>query len=88
MKVIHTFTKEIVLTLVGQELDEAMEALNLHYVGEKNCNEYKEGKLVSKYPNFEKDVPAFPESHYTVRRGNVVKLNLELLEDGSLRIKN
>ena len=88
MKVLHTFTKEIVLSLDGFEIQDAIKLLNLHYIGEENCNEYKDGKYVAKFPDIERDVPAFVESHYTVRRGKVVKLKVELLEDGSLRVKN
>lgn len=88
MKVLHTFTKEITISLDEVELRKAYGVLNLHYVGEENCNHVVGGRNVAKYPDIERDVPAFTESHYTVRRGNVVKLKVELLEDGSLRIKN
>lgn len=88
MKVLHTFTKEIVLSLDGKEIQDAIKLLNLHYVGEENCNKYKDGKYVSKYPDIERPGPAFVESHYIVRRGKEVTLKVELLEDGSLRVKN
>jgi len=88
MKVLHTFKKKIVIHLDYDESDIATSALNMFYVGEPNCNHLVDGKLVAKYPEIEKSVPAFRESHYNCRRSQIVIIEVELMENGTIRIKN
>ena len=78
----------ITIRLEGHQRDEALKHINLHYVHDEQCNEYKDGKVVSKYPEFEKEHPEFIEAHYSVCRSYAGQtIDVELLSDGSLRLK-
>lgn len=86
--VLQTFKMPITLHLEGRQREEAMRLLNLHYVQDEQCNEYKDGKLVAKYPEFEKQHPEFKEAHYSVCRHYAGQtIDVELLSNGKLRIK-
>jgi hypothetical protein len=86
--VLHEFEIPITIHLEGPRRDEALKLLNLHYVQDEQCNEYKDGKLIAKYPEFEKEHPEFKESHYSVFRSYAGQtITIELLSDGSLRLK-
>lgn len=87
MKVLHTFDYPITIHLDYQQKQKAFAVLNLHYLGDEQCNAYVEDKgLIGKYP--EKETSEFKESHYNCCRGQIAFIKVELLEDGSLRIKN
>lgn len=86
--VLHTFKMPITLRLEGSQRDEALKLLNLHYVQDEQCNKYEDGKIVPKYPEFEKDHPEFVESHYAMCATYTgYTVDLELLSDGTLRLK-
>lgn len=87
MKVLKTFTLQLPINLAGQDRKDAQYLLNLHYLGDVECNEWKDGKLVAKYSEIEKNTPEFQEAHYTINRGCIVNLELELLENGYLRLR-
>ena len=86
--VLHTFKMPITIRLEGSQRDKALKLLNLHYVQDEQCNKYEDGKIVPKYPEFEKDHPEFAESHAAVRRSTIgYTVDVELLSDGTLRLK-
>jgi hypothetical protein len=87
--ILHTFKMPVDIRLERHQRDEALKLLNLHYVQDEQCNEYKDGKLIAKYPEFEKEHPEFKESHYSVCRSYAGQtIDVHLLSDGSLRLKN
>ena len=87
--VLHTFKTPITIRLEGSQLDEALKLLNLHYVQDEQCNKYEDGKIIPKYPEFQKDHPEFVESHYAVCRSTIkYPVDIELLSDGTLRLKH
>lgn len=86
MKVLHTFKKQIVISLNEREIDQAFQALNMHYLGVDNCNiRNSEGRLVARFP--EKETDQFKQSHYNCRRGKTVTICINLMEDGSLQLQ-
>lgn len=81
--------KEFMVDLGGY-LDElqknvAFEAINLHYVGDKNCNHMVDGKMVAKYPD--KECQEMEDAHYNVMRGYSVKTVIQLMSDGTFKVK-
>jgi hypothetical protein len=87
--ILHTFKMPVTICLQDLQRQEALKLLNLHYVQDEQCNEYKDGKLVSKYPEFEKEHPEFMEAHYAAWRSYVGHtIDVHLLSDGRLRLKN
>jgi hypothetical protein len=87
MKVLKTFTLQLPINLKGTELREAQSLLNLHYLGDVECNEWRDGKFVAKYPELENKTPELQESHYTINRGCIINIEVELLENGYLKLK-
>lgn len=85
--VLHTFKMPITIRLEGLQRDEALKYLNLHYVQDEQCNEYKDGKVVAKYPDIEEQHPEFVESHYNVFHSYQATVDVELWSDGKLRLK-
>ena len=85
--VLGTFKMPITIRLEGEQRREAQRLLNLYYLQDEECNEYKDNKLVSKYPEFEKAHPEFVEAHYAVCRSYSNTIEVELLSNGRLRIK-
>lgn len=87
MKVLTTIEHEIDYHLSEKGLREARRALNLHYVKDENCNHYVDGKIVSKYPQFEKDHPEFKDAHYRVNMCRRQRVAIDVYEDGSLTLR-
>jgi hypothetical protein len=87
--VLHTFKAPITIHLENDQKREALRLLNQHYVQDDECNQYIEGEgFVAKYPEFEKENPEFVQSHRNMSMCYQVNLNVDLLSDGQLRIKN
>lgn len=85
MKVLHTFEKEIVISLNYEEKNKAIRLLSLHYLGDEECNKKVNGRFVAKYP--EKETTEFKETHYACHRSYIKTVQVDLMEDGSLRLK-
>jgi hypothetical protein len=87
--VLGTFKSPLTIRLNGMQRDQALRLLNLHYLQDEECNMYsfEEKKLIAKYPQFELDNPQFKESHLAAMATYVVDLKVELLSNGTLRIK-
>lgn len=87
-EVLGEYKQTIVLHLNEPQRRDAMAKLNVFYTGDVECNiQNAEGKLVGKYPEIEKNVPAFIESHWAMCRHYQTTVDIELLTDGSLRLK-
>lgn len=86
-RILRSFVVPISFALDDQQCDAAKKALNLHYLGDENCNELDvfSGYLKPKYPDNE--TKAFKEAHSNVWRTGYAKLVVDLLEDGTLKAK-
>lgn len=85
--VIHTFDYSINLYLDGEQRTKMLKRLNMFYYGDECPNKIVDGKYVPKYPEIEENHPEILEAHYNIRRSNHKKIQVELLSDGTLRIK-
>lgn len=85
--VLQEFEIPITFYLAEEQRDKALKLLNLHYIQDEVCNEKKDGKLVVKYPKFEKANPEFAESHRNIFHSYGATIHVELMSDGTLRIK-
>jgi hypothetical protein len=86
MKILKEFTVVVEGYLTEKQSKEAKAALNLHYVGDEECNHVVGGRMVAKYPD--KETESFKDSHYNVVRGYSGITVVQLLEDGTLKIKS
>lgn len=86
-QVLCSFAVPVSFALDDQQADAAKKALNLHYLGDENCNELDtaSGYLKPKYPD--KETEAFKEAHGNFRRTSYVELVIDLLEDGTLKAR-
>lgn len=84
MKILHTFKKEITISLKDPQRTKALRILSLHYLGDEECNVMKDGRLVAKYPG--KETQELKETHYACCRSYIVEVDINLMEDGSLRL--
>lgn len=86
MKRVCEFDKSITISLDEPQRMDAMRALNLHHLGDENCNKRNsQGKLVDKYPDHP-NLPKLRESHYSVAKGYIKKIKIAVMEDGRLEI--
>jgi hypothetical protein len=87
-EVLGEYKQTIVLHLNEMQRRDAMAKLNVFYTGDVECNvRDTQGRFVAKYPEIEKNVPAFTESHYAAVRHYQTTVMVELLSDGSIRLK-
>ena len=86
MKILHQFETTIRYSLSIPQMEEALTLLNLHYLGEENCNHMVDGRWVAKYPDIEMTVPEFKNAHYNAQSAYNEKILVNLMEDGTLRI--
>ncbi len=77
-----TFETTVSVGLDWDDRQAAMRALNLHHLGDEQCNVEVDGKFVAKYPD--KETPELKESHYSVCRQTVIRLKIHLMSDGTL----
>lgn len=84
MKILHTFEMEVELSLTHNQKQAAQQAINLHYLGDINCNKLdrKTKLFVSKYP--EKETQEFADAQYACVRTYRVLVKVDLLENGRL----
>lgn len=87
MKVLATFSVPATVHLNEAQLRESIKKLNLFYTGDTECNIRRGNDWVSKYPKIEKERPEFQQSHYNIHRDFQFKIKVELMENGTLRIK-
>lgn len=76
------------INLSHKELKDCISLLNLHHLGDTECNYFDDttGAIIAKYP--EKETPEFKESHFNIRSTQEKELILELWSDGTLTLKN
>lgn len=88
MKILKTFAKSITVNLNEEERGEAFKHLNLHYFNDERCNIYdeKSNRLVAKYPEIERSNPKIKDAYYKCARSKIIKIKLNLMQDGSLKL--
>ena len=87
MKVLATFPVWVDFHLDGNDLKEAIKKLTFFYTGDTECNVFDGKEYKSKYPEIEKSKPEYVQSHWNINRGYRAKIEVNLMEDGSLKIK-
>jgi len=81
--VLATFKIPINVHLTGEQAKEALRLLNLHHLGDEQCNEYDANfKMAAKYPG--KETEEFKQSHSECRRAYQTSVTASLLSSGHL----
>lgn len=86
MKVLKEFKCKLQKVFNPFEVDGFQRLINKHYLGDENCNKYLNGELVAKYP--EKETEDYKNANFNCCKGFSQEVTLQLLENGSFRIKN
>jgi len=84
-KYLKEFVVDIDISLSPEQKQEAMRALNLHYVGDEECNKLEGDQLVGKYNdhiNFKK----LMDAHYAVCRSTYRRAKVGLNKNGTYEI--
>ena len=74
MKVLKEFKVSLSDYLNYQQLQKARAAINLHYLGDAECNHYVDGRCIAKYP--EKETQELKDAHFMVNMGFSVKVTI------------
>lgn len=85
LKTLKTFTMTVTYYLGNDNIGEALKCLNLHHFGDEVCNRVVDGQIVAKYP--EKETPEVLDSYCNVHRTYTSKIKVDLMEDGTLKLK-
>jgi hypothetical protein len=57
---------EVSIILSPEDLSNITKLINLHYLKHENCNEFKDGKYISKYPELE--TKEFLDASYNIHK--------------------
>ena len=81
--ILGTFDLPVKVLLSSQQAEEALRLLNLHHLGDEQCNEYDASfTIVSKYPD--RETEEFKQSHCNCRMVYETTVTASLLSDGRL----
>lgn len=69
-------------SLSEDNLSKLRKAINLHYLGDENCNTNVNGQYVPKYP--EKETRSLRDAHYNISRSFEIELDCEFDFNGNL----
>lgn len=89
MKVLQTFKIQLYGELDRFDQSKALEALSLHYLGDKEPNVYDEltGCYKEKYPDKKEENSLLKEATHKMYMWGKWDREVELLEDGTLKLK-
>lgn len=85
MKVLKAFNIDVSVLADYDQARAARRAINKHYLGDEECNCKIGGALLAKYP--EKETPEYHEAFSNAMRGADLQIVVELMEDGTFRVK-
>lgn len=85
-KVLFRTRIPVTIHLEPEDIREGMNLINEYYCGDRDCNEIKDGVLVSKYPLIEKLHPEWVQAHYAINRSQMTSVEVEVYSNGSFKI--
>lgn len=88
MKILATFKIPITYALDDMQEREARRLINQFHVqdDEANHRDPVTNRYVSKYPEYEKAHPEFVDAHYAISRSVMGTVEVNLFEDGRIRL--
>lgn len=85
MKNNYKLKKIVQFYLSENEKNEALQFLNLYYLGDIHCNHFEYGEIVSKYP--EKETEEYKRAVWNVSSCNQIEVEIEIDINGSVKIR-
>lgn len=82
-KCLSTFSVKVNVSFTEEQLSSLRKHINMHYLGDKECNVRTEGGIVSKYPD--KETPEYIKIMHMINRTFTVNVPIHFFDDGSMK---